>query len=145
MTTDRITTDSPAVLTAAEIKSHWSSRWGRDYSESQDGYEDMEVESARGWSAVPSWGEDGWDLGEWPYVVYYVNATNGLLQICEGDREFWQFDSAEQRSAAIDHLFLRTCDHPEITVVREAWEYGEQVPERFRGAFSSARLREATK
>lgn len=35
-----------------------------------DGYEWMEQAAAEGWRAVSAWGRDGWDFGDWPYVVY---------------------------------------------------------------------------
>jgi hypothetical protein len=33
-----------------------------------DGYEWME-RLPEGWNATPSWGRDGWDLGQWPYCI----------------------------------------------------------------------------
>lgn len=35
-----------------------------------DGYEFMEAGRTEGWQVISAWGEDGWDLGDWPYVVY---------------------------------------------------------------------------
>ena len=34
-----------------------------------DGYDWMDVISEHGWAVIPSWGCDGWDLGQWPYVM----------------------------------------------------------------------------
>lgn len=34
-----------------------------------DGYEFMAVGATAGWRSVSAWGKDGWDLGDWPYVV----------------------------------------------------------------------------
>lgn len=34
-----------------------------------DGWEFMGVGQENGWHAVSGWGADGWDLGDWPYVV----------------------------------------------------------------------------
>jgi hypothetical protein len=59
------------------------------------------------------WGRDGWDLGDWPYVVFYLKTSLGeagrvyeLMEICEGDRTVWSFASEEDRSAALDYMFL---------------------------------------
>lgn len=97
------------IMTRDELKAHHVSDYGRDYSESCDGYEDMEAEEGRGWRALGIWGRDGWDLGQWPYVVIYVKTTGtnfDLMQIVEGDRSVYRFDKAEDREAAIDYLFL---------------------------------------
>lgn len=34
-----------------------------------DGYAFMAAGATDGWRAVSAWGKDGWDLGDWPYVV----------------------------------------------------------------------------
>ena len=65
-----------------------------------------------------SWGRDGWNLGDWPYVMIYVRETSGrfephhpdgrfeLMQIVEGDRTVYRFLTAADRDAATDYLFL---------------------------------------
>jgi len=106
------------IMTAAELNQHKATEYGRNYSESCDGYEDMEAEGKRGWRAVSSWGRDGWDLGAWPYVVIYTRTASGrfephdaagrheLMQIVEGDRTVYRFITEDDLSAAIDYLFL---------------------------------------
>jgi hypothetical protein len=97
------------IMTAAELRQHQTRSYGRDYRESDDGYSDMEAEEGRGWHALAGWGQDGWDLGDWPYVVIYVRDqpnSFSLMQIVEGDRTVYSFTSEEDRSAAIDYLFL---------------------------------------
>jgi hypothetical protein len=82
---------------------------GRDYSRSDDGYSDMEAAEHEGWRSRSSWGADGWDLGNWPYVSFQMAEREGryLLQtIVEGDHEQWSFPTAGDRDAAIDYLFL---------------------------------------
>jgi hypothetical protein len=114
--TDTMTATRP-VMTSAELNGHRVSQYGRDYRESDDGYGDMAAESKRGWQPVSGWGADGWDLGDWPYVVIYVrparnrfapdkSTTFGLMQICEGDRTVYEFTSRADRDAAIDYQFL---------------------------------------
>ena len=57
-----------------------------------DGYDWMDVISEHGWAVIPSWGHDGWDLGQWPYVMVAVTRTAdsignlfGIATYCEGD------------------------------------------------------------
>lgn len=97
------------IMTAAELREHQYRTYGRNYAESDDGYSDMEAEEKRGWHVIANWGRDGWDLGEWPYVMIYKRVRQGkyeVLSICEGDRTWYQFDSQEDQYAALDYLFL---------------------------------------
>ncbi|RNL54885.1 hypothetical protein [Arthrobacter oryzae] len=62
-----------------------------DYHEN-GGYDWMELIEAEGWAVVPSWGCDGWDLGQWPYVMVAATRTAdsignlfGVATYCEGD------------------------------------------------------------
>jgi hypothetical protein len=101
-----------------ELAKHKFSEHGRNYALSCDGYEDMGVAEKQGWSAVANWGRDGWDLGEWPYVVMYTRTTSGrfephptegrweLQQITEGDHTLYRFVTEADREAAMDYLFL---------------------------------------
>ena len=57
-----------------------------------DGYDYMGFAERRGWSAMGNWGEKGYDLGSWPYVIMFVRtardergALYGFGQYCEGD------------------------------------------------------------
>ena len=48
-------------------------RGGRDLigtGWADDGYDWIAQAESEGWRAVSGWGRDGWDLGDWPYVVY---------------------------------------------------------------------------
>ena len=56
------------------------------------GYEWMEKIEEEGWVACGAWGVDGWDLGQWPYVMVAVTKTAdkagplfGMATYCEGD------------------------------------------------------------
>lgn len=60
------------IMNAAELAQARTGAHGRDYSRSDDGYSDMEVAATEGWRAIAGWGRDGWDLGDWPYVVISV-------------------------------------------------------------------------
>lgn len=122
------------IMTAAELKTFEVRQYGRDYSESDDGYSDMEAEEGRGWRPVGLWGRDGWDLGGWPYVVIYVKTSLGeqgrtyeLMQICEGDRTVWSFTSEADRYAAIDYLFLWYAAGTGESWAPLTWEQREQL------------------
>ena len=107
-------------MNRAELAKHEMSQQGRDcrFSSpnfSDDGYGDIEVATKLGWTAVSSWGHDGWDLGNWPYVVISIRNVGDLYcgaawqyqmrQTVEGDTTNYGFASAEDRNAAIDYLF----------------------------------------
>lgn len=103
------------IMTAAELREHRAGEHGRNCRRSSDGYDDMNLAEETGWHALSSWGRDGWNLGDWPYVVIYTR-TSGypdtsdrvyeLMQVCEGDHTEYRFDHEEDRSAALDYLFL---------------------------------------
>ena len=106
------------IMTAAGLREHKASEHGRDYRLSDDGYGDMAVALRRGWRDVSGWGRDGWNLGDWPYVMVYFREAGDkgslfvpgrrfeLMTVCEGDHTMYAFESAEDRDAATDYLFL---------------------------------------
>lgn len=56
------------------------------------GYDWMELIGEHGWAVIPSWGCDGWDLGQWPYVMVAgirtadeIGNLFGMATYCEGD------------------------------------------------------------
>jgi hypothetical protein len=96
------------VMTAKEFREAEIASYPRDYARSDDGYGDIEVARSEGWRPLSSWGADGWDLGEWPYVILCIRdhgADYELLSICEGDHVVYAFMSEKDRSAALDYLF----------------------------------------
>jgi len=134
-----------AVMTAAELATHHTKDYGRDYRFSDDGYSDMEQEQSKGWKVISGWGADGWDLGDWPYVAFYVRHRTvfELLQIVEGDRSQWTFDTQQDLYAAIDYLFLWYSageDWAPVTYEqRDALNAGQlDIDTRFRGPYRSS-------
>lgn len=135
-------------MTAAELAEHHIGRGGRDYNLACDGYEDMEVAEAGGWSVIHAWGRDGWDLGNHPYVSIATRERDGVLQmqqIVEGDHDVYEFPSGEDRTAAIDYLFLwYAADEPWAPLKPEdrgQLDAGElAVDEKFSGPFSWDRV-----
>ncbi len=113
-----------------------------------DGYDRAEVVAKVGWEPVGSWGRDGWDLGEWPYVMVYVRTyavgvrPGDRFEVCEnveGDATVWTFETIEARNAHIDGLALASWRNRS-----ESWVEGvrrvSDMPAKLRGPFSWARL-----
>lgn len=131
------------IMSRAELAGHRTDEHGRRWGD--DGYDEMDVAARKGWRVLAGWGRDGWDLGEWPYVCIYVRDVaidNGfqLMQICEGDHEYWSFESNGEREAAIDYLFLwyaAGCEYKDFPINyenRDDLDKGElDIDIRFRG------------
>lgn len=72
-----------------------------------EGYDWMQ--KLKGWIPIPSWGEDGWDLGSWPYVVVaiHINAPAKIYAVtvyCEGDITTEQYKTEAEMNEAIDSI-----------------------------------------
>ncbi|WP_235509734.1 hypothetical protein [Arthrobacter sp. Soil761] len=89
ITTETVTTaDTGEVITDAPVL--------RDYH-ANGGYDWMDLIAEHGWTVIPSWGSEGWDLGNWPYVMVAVIRTAdsignlfGIATYCEGDvKTYW--------------------------------------------------------
>lgn len=75
-------------------------------SNADNGYDWMAALPAA-WKPTSSWGEDGWDLGDWPYVIVclYVNPLHDLYACAtyvEGDVFIEQRPSLEELYAFVD-------------------------------------------
>jgi hypothetical protein len=86
-----------------------------------EGYGFIGVGEENGWRAISAWGRDGWDLGDWPYVVYLFRdrvvepstldndpATMAYERACyvEGDITIESFATAEDRERETDESAL---------------------------------------
>ena len=84
ITTESVTTaDTGEVIPDAPVL--------RDYH-ANGGYHWMDLVAEHGWTVIPSWGSEGWDLGQWPYVMVAGIRTAdeagnlfGMATYCEGD------------------------------------------------------------
>lgn len=134
-------------MTRDELAAHHIVNYGRDFNASGDGYDDMDLNSGKGWLAVSAWGQDGWDLGDWPYVVLSVcNVDNHfhLLSVVEGDHSVYSFATLADREAALDYLFAwyaaggRLEEFKDLD--RQALDRGDLlIDQKFRGPYSSDR------
>ena len=85
-----------------------------DYHEN-GGYDWMELIGEHGWAVIPSWGSDGWDLGNWPYVMVAATRTAdsignlfGVATYCEGDVSCTYYRTkARQWDAISEHAFFQ--------------------------------------
>ena len=142
-------TPTRPVMGRSELIAHRARTYGRDYVVSCDGYDDMELAQSQGWKTHASWGRDGWDLGQWPYVTIHLRTTGGryeVLTITEGDHEVYAFTSEADQHAAVDYLFLWYAAYQEWCPVRgeqgrEALDSGAvDVDAKYRGPSSATRL-----
>lgn len=115
-----------------------------------DGYDWLARAEGDGWRAVSGWGRDGWDLGDWPYVVYCfrerVVGPRTLYErasYCEGDVAILTYSSAQDRSDDTDESALFHWVGNE-----ESWITGlgltresraNQMPEHLRGPYARRR------
>jgi hypothetical protein len=110
------------VMTDEELSEYCpsSSDWYRGLSVLGDGYDQMEWLSQKAdprWHVVSLWGKHGWDMGEWPYVAFYIRRRPKpventplhewqVLNVVEGDNTLWTFPTEELRRSALDRMAL---------------------------------------
>jgi len=110
MTMHRMTAEELAQCRVNVDRVHIARAFARMVSE---GYDMLEAAERSSLVAIPAWGRDGWDLGEWPCWAYLVprivpTATNGgewlLVEYITGTVRAWSFATKEIRNRAIDLL-----------------------------------------
>ena len=91
---------------------------GTGSAPADNGYDWITQMQACGWTAVAAWGQDGWDLGEWPYnvtVVYWFRICGAHAELgdgerwavanrIEGDLEVRVFTTFQERCEHIDRI-----------------------------------------
>jgi hypothetical protein len=90
-----------------EFEIHPDPFWAAAKLAGGDGYDRMDTAMAHGWFPIPCWGKDGWDLGDWPYVIVYARDTQDRFEVaqdCEGDVTCWTFNTAQERVRFLDRL-----------------------------------------
>ena len=129
------------LMSAAELERHHASDHGRiSYG---DGYDDMEINERQGWHTIANWGRDGWEMGEWPYVMISARRKGSgaeVLSVCEGDHTIYQFDTYADHIRALNYLFCWY--QPEIASVnRDELDAGTAIVDpKFLGAYSHDRI-----
>lgn len=79
-----------------------------------DGYDYLEHVERRGWITLASWGRDGWDFGDWPYVQYAIRRMTRhvaerdlrIMAYCEGDITIYDPDTPAEFFAKLDELAM---------------------------------------
>lgn len=119
-----------------------------------DGYDWQGRTENSGWHMHASWGRDGWDLGDWPYVQYGTFAGEGVfatISYCEGDITIKTFDNeaamhADLDTAALFHWLHRERDRHLLEGIARRREKDvhaltiDDLPAHRRGPFSWTRL-----
>jgi len=98
----------------------------------------MEVAQAEGWTPIPSWGRDGWNLGSWPYVVVYHGGETSLAIDVEGDIRIETFKTRAERDEKTDQIAFihwKTLEAPWVKGISSF----VQSPPHLRGPFTSQR------
>lgn len=106
-----------------------------------EGYDMLDAAEPTSLVPIPSWGRDGWDLGDWPcwaYLIPRVVPTEDwmgwlLVEYITGTARAWVFPTREERNRAID-LFAHTFWSQTGTVEADPDD------ERYCGPFSWSRL-----
>jgi hypothetical protein len=107
-----------------------------------DGYERIDTMRVYGWTAIPSWGLEGWDLGGWPLVIIFHRDSTDSFELAydvEGDVTVYRYPTSELRDAATDCLaFWHWKDESAVWV--DGVDTIDTAPDRLRGRFSCERV-----
>ncbi|MET3165268.1 UNVERIFIED_ORG: hypothetical protein ABIB19_003702 [Arthrobacter sp. UYEF10] len=110
-----------------------------------DGYDWMDLIGEHGWAAVPGWGSEGWDLGQWPYVIVAATAATdntgklyGVATYCEGDVTCTYYRTqARQWDAITEHAFF-SWKHGQAHGPADLPEAAAELPSRDRQPYAPA-------
>ncbi len=103
------------------------------------------ADHATGWTAIPSWGRDGWDLGNWPLVMVFCRTNKDsqeeVVYYVEGDVTMYRCPTQEIHNAIIDDIAFFHWKFQEKQWVKD-YQTIEDVPadSPLRGPFSWERL-----
>lgn len=106
------------------------------------GYDAIEfAHDKRGWQAMPNWGRDGYDLGQWPYIIiFWRNLKDGRRQVaeyCEGDVVVYTCPSDEIRQQVTDELAFWHWKFQDREWVA-SYETVDDLPAELRGPYRAA-------
>lgn len=80
-----------------------------------DGYDYIERAESRGWTALALWGKDGYDFGQWPYVIGFVRVVR------DGARRLYGFGVYVEGDLTTD--YYRSWDACNEAISRQAFWY----------------------
>ena len=84
-------------------------------SDGWSGYDYMERATDRGWTALALWGEEGYDFGQWPYVIGFVRVVR------DGARRLYGFGVYVEGDLTTD--YYRSWDACNEAISRQAFWY----------------------
>lgn len=99
------------------------------------GYDVMEAAHEEKWRAIPGWGKDGYDLGNWPYaIVFFRNRQTqyDIIYYVEGDVMMYTTPSEEIRNAIVDEIAFFHWKGEEWV---QGYDTVEQLPDELKGPY----------
>lgn len=113
----------------------------RGFFAGDGGYDWMGHMEAKGYKLMGGWGQDGWDLGDWPYLMYARNKDfTQVIEYCEGDTTTWNFASRDNAIAFLDRIAeLQWRNRGPLVDDMKQYPLGE-LPEKYRGPYASNRV-----
>ena len=99
------------------------------------GYDVMEAAHEEKWRAIPGWGKDGYDLGDWPYVIVFTRNQHGrydIMYYVEGDVTMYSAPTKEIRNAIIDEIAFFHWRGEEWV---EGYDSVDQLPDELKGPY----------
>lgn len=102
-----------------------------------DGYNVMEVAHQQKWRAIPGWGKDGYDLGDWPYVIIFMKNLQeryDIIYYVEGDVTMYSAPTKEIRDAIVNEIaFFHWKQQDEEWV--QGYDTVDQLPDELKGPY----------
>ena len=115
--------------------------WQELRASGYDGYGIIEASRRWNWHVIAAWGQEGWNLGEWPYViVFFQNREQEyrLVLYVEGDITEYACPTRDLRNAVCDEIAFFYWKHGGESWVKE-YDSAEQAPDELRGPYSFSR------
>ena len=111
-------------------ESFWQNTWRYG-----DGYNVIAFAEAQKWHAIPGWGKDGYDLGDWPYVIVFFRNRNAQYDIAyyvEGDVTMYSAPTEEIRNAIVDEIAFFHWRGEEWV---QGYDSVDQLPDELKGPY----------
>lgn len=108
-----------------------------------DGYDWQDEVTRRGWATPGVWGSEGWNLGQWPYIIVATRTAEtdtGMLHACavyvEGDVDTRWFRQQERCWDAISTIAFDCWKRHEARGPRCLPEHADDMPDALRRPFT---------